>query len=228
MMGQSGGPSGSVASSEAVNLASGAAALSALASLLEVVSNPAAAKSALKDLNSKSAEIQALLDQVKNQYQAIDTMHKEVSVKQNVISSGLKEIDTRESDLKKRETDVQAKISSVSSREDSLLKAKQDFDQLQKKKEAEHAARAAALTKAENETAIHLSTVTAATEKQLAERKAAFDAEMTLVRKEFDSKVASATEKDKASAAALAIAEAKKQQYENRMASLKQLMQESQ
>ena len=225
MMGTSGGPSVS-STSEAANLAQGAAALSALASLLEIVSNPASAKSALKELNSKSVEIQALLEQVKNQYQAIESIHKEVSTKQEKVNSSIKELNAKDNDLRMREADVSEKLSSVQSREESFLKAKHDFDQLKKKKQIEHEDRAAALAKAEAENTVKLTNLITDTEKVLAARKAALEAEFNSLKNEYTSKVAGAAEKDKAAAEALAIAEGQKKLYEGRMASLKQLMQE--
>ncbi len=225
MMGAVGGSSVNN-TSDAANLATGASALSALASLLQVVSDPAAAKAMLKELNSKSVEIQALLDQVKAQYQNIETMHKEVYTKQVKVDADLKELDAKEGNLRAREADVANKLDSISSREDSFLKAKQGFDQLKKQKEAEHGQRELALVKAENDNATKLSTMLADAERNFAARKSALEAEFNSLKNEYASKVASAAEKDKAAAEALVIAEAKKKLYEGRMASLKQLMQE--
>jgi len=225
MMGTVGGSSISN-TSDAAALATGASALSALASLLQVVSDPAAAQSMLKELNSKSAEIQALLDQVKTQYQNIETMHKEVYTKQVKIDADLKELDAEEGNLRAREADVANKLGSLSGREDSFLKAKQSFDQLKKQKEAEHGQRELALTKAENDNAIKLSTMLSDAERNFATRKSTLEADFNKLKDEYISKVASAAEKDKAAAEALVIAEGQKKLYEGRMASLKQLMQE--
>lgn len=225
MMGAVGGSSIS-STSDAANLATGASALSALASLLTIVSDPTAAQSMLKELNSKSAEIQALLDQVKTQYQNIETMHKEVYTKQVKVDAGLKELDAKEGNLRAREADVADKLGSLSGREDSFLKAKQGFDQLKKQKETEYEQRETALAKAENDNAIKLSTMLSDAERAFAARKAALEIDFNKLKDEYTFKVASATEKDKAAAETLAIAEEKKKLYEGRMASLKQLMQE--
>lgn len=232
MMGSGGGPS-IPSTADAANLATSASALSTLASLLEIVSDPAAAKSTLKELNSKSVEIQNLLDQVKNQYQAIETIHKDVHAKQVKIDSDLKVLDAQQNNLGAREKDLHQKFGSLQAREDSFLKAKQDFDQLKKQKETEHTNRAAVLSKAESDNAAKLSSMIADAEKTLAERKAALEAEFDGLKQEYTAKVdgvaklqAEAVKAHETAKTVLTAAEDKKKLYEGRVASLKQLIQE--
>src|SRR6266700_1067694 len=222
MMGAVGGSSTNT--SDAANLATSASALSALASLLEVVSDPAAAKAMLKELNSKSTEIQDLLDQVKQQYQAIETIHRNVHDKQVKVDSSLKELDAREGNLRAREADVANKSGSLAGREDSFLKAKQGFDQATKKKEAEHGQRELALTKAETDNASTLAAMLAEAESAFTARKDALEAEFNKIRSDYNAKLdgveklhTEATEARKNAALTLADAESKKKLYEGRV-----------
>lgn len=232
MMGAVGGSSTS-STSDAANLATSASALSALASLLEVVSDPAAAKAMLKELNSKSAEIQNLLDQVKLQYQNIEAMHKDVYAKQVKIDSSLKELDAKDGNLRAREADVANKLESLQNREDSFLRAKQGFDQQKKQKEAEHAERAAVLSKAEGDNAAKLAALISDAEGAFVERRIALEVDLDKLKEEYKAKVDAvdklrdeAAEAYKKTSTALADAETKKKFYEGRVASLKQLIQE--
>jgi len=232
MMGAAGGL-GTSNTSDAANLATSASALSALASLLEVVSDPAAAKAMLKELNSKSAEIQNLLDQVKLQYQNIEAMHKDVYTNQVKVDASLKELDAKDGNLRAREADVAGKLESLQSREDSFLKAKQSFDQIKKQKETEHAERAAVLSKAESDNAAKLAAMIADAEGAFVERRIALEVDLDKLKEEYKAKVegadklhAEAAEAHKKVSTTLADAEAKKKFYEGRVASLKQLIQE--
>jgi len=211
MMGTSGGTDSGAHS---------AAATQALASLLEIVSNPSAATATLKELTAKSAEIQKQLAEMEKQRLIIEDAQKEATVTQQKALQIQRDTNDKEADLASRERDLARKAFTVEEREKSLTSA----NQYHEKRKVEHSQREQTLIKLEKEVADKVSKLWVDAEKTIAQNKAAAEATCQSILNDANMVRSEATKKHETASGILAEAEAKKQLYEKRLASLKQLV----
>lgn len=210
---------GSGGSTDSGTGAHGAAATQALASLLEIISNPSAATATLKELTTKSAQIQNQLEQLEKHRLDLENAQKEITAKQQKALQIQNETDAKEANLASRELELSKRATAHVAREKFLLAAQQDLD----KKKQEHSQREQALMKLEKDTSDRAAKTLADAERAAAEHRGNAESAWQNITAEATKISDEAAKKHETAAFILAEAEAKKQVYEKRLASLKQL-----
>lgn len=199
--------------------AHGAAATQALASLLDIISNPSAATATLKELTAKSVQVQNQLEQLEQQRLAIEIAQKEALANQQKAMRIQKETEDKESHLVLREMELYKTAAALDAHGKFLETSKIELD----KKKQEHSQREQALMRLEKESADRAATTLADAEKVAAERKSIAQSVWQSAVTDANKLNDEANTKHETAASVLAEAEAKKQLYEKRLASLKQL-----
>lgn len=200
-------------------------ALSAVASLLEIISNPEAAKAALKELTAKNEEIQAKLEEAKNHRVAMESIHKDVTSKTAEIDSKGKTLAVQDTSLQKRETAVSVAENAVKADAKALSVAQKEFSDKVRAREQDHKARNEALVKNESELAGKISSAFAEADKTIAAKQAEFDNWQKSKTREINDLNTEATKRFDAATAALADATEKQKLYDERLQALQKLIQ---
>lgn len=194
--------------------------INSLTNLLAIISDPVASKARLEELATKNIEAKTALEK-------LVSLNNEVTQKQA-------EIATAQASLKENDARLAAKENNLKAREIELMLGKQtytvdkqNFDNVSAAKEAEFAARATMLTKAEQDSTTKYNNAMAEMDKVLADRQAKLEATYA---ERLAASAALQTEANKnrdAAVTALAAAEEKKALYEKRLDALQKVIQSS-
>lgn len=203
---------------------SGDTSVNALTDLLSVISDPAAAKKRLAELEDKKVELKADLDKVTEINKQNEALKLELDAKQSKLDASLVDLSSREAALQARQAACDTQSANLNAQLQEFTVTKKNYEDTFAAREAEYKGHAAALSKSMED---HAKKVKA----DLADAAAALNSKMEELETSYADKLAKAsaleadaTKKHEAASIALSAAEEKKTLYEGKLLALQNLI----